>query len=79
VATRRLVCNPADDHLFVSTAKSLARGGTTLRVFEASLRAPYPAAVVHDGTLNADGAERWYVYRDGQWAGARSHLAEVEV
>lgn len=76
---RRLVCNPADDREFVSTATPLAQGERSLRTFEANLRTRYPEATVHDGTLSADHADRWYVYREGRWAGDSSHLADVEV
>jgi hypothetical protein len=79
MSRRRLICNPADDREFVSTATALARRERNVRAFEANLRTHYPNAAVRDGTLSAEQAERWYVYRDGRWAGDASHLADVEV
>ncbi len=75
---RLLVCNPATDREFVSSAASLAEHEPSVDSFEAALRSRYPAARARDGTLS-DEAERWYIYRDGRWAGTDSNMAHVEV
>ncbi len=64
-----VIANPADDAAFVETVRRLSRGERNDRAFERRLRARYPAARVRRGVLSGDESERWYVYRDGLWAG----------
>lgn len=75
---RLLVCYPAADRGFVSSAASLAEHEPDIRSFEVDLRDRYPEARVHDGSLSGEG-ERWYVYRDGRWGGAASRVTHVAV
>jgi GH15 family glucan-1,4-alpha-glucosidase len=77
VIRARIVANPADDPEFVATVRRLARENSSEAVFAAQLWTRYPGAVVHSGRLYAEPAERWYVYRDGRWAGDGSDFASA--
>lgn len=65
----QVIANPSSDADFVRTVRELARHERSARVFEANLRARYPRATVRHGELSGRDGERWYVYRDGRWAG----------
>lgn len=65
----QVIANPSSDGEFVRTVRELARRESSPRVFEANLRTRYPRATVRHGELSGRDGERWYVYRDGRWAG----------
>jgi hypothetical protein len=64
-----LIVNPADDPDFVAAVRNLMSGQPGWKTFEARLRTRYPEATVRASELSGQAGERWYVYRDGHWAG----------
>ena len=65
--THRLVIQPESDAEFVTDVYGLEGRHETAEALESGLRTKYPTVVVHNGIEDLDGAERWYVYRDGRW------------
>ena len=65
----QIVVNPANDAQFVRTVRELAGREHSRHAFEAKLRTRYPSAAVRHSELSGEAGERWYVYRDGRWAG----------
>jgi hypothetical protein len=74
--TPRLIINPADDGDFVAAVRDLVSGHRGWRSFEADLRTRYPEATVRASELSGQAGERWYVYRDGRWAGDGSGILD---
>ncbi len=74
---RRITCNPADDDEFVGTVERLAATERDALSFEAGLRGGYPSASLDVSVLAGEQVERWYVYRDGHWAGDGTGLIEI--
>jgi hypothetical protein len=72
--TPRLILNPADDADFVAAVRNLVAGHPGWRSLEAHLRTRYPEATVRTSELSGQAGERWYVYRDGHWAGDGSGI-----
>ncbi len=66
----RVLVNPPSDAEFVRTVRLLSRRSRGYLAFEAELRVHYPRARVRHRLLCGVDGERWYVYRDGRWAGA---------
>ena len=75
--TVEVIVNPASDAAFVQAVRDLAPGERGDRAFEADLRKLYPLAVVRHGELSGAPVDRWYIYRDGRWAGDGLGFADV--
>ena len=68
----RLVINPQSDLEFATHVQRIAGAGhETPDELRNVLQWTYPQAMVHSGLQDADGTQRWYVYRDGHWTEQR--------
>jgi hypothetical protein len=66
--TYRTVVNPDNDAEFVAEVGRVATPDLVYpQQLETALRDGYPEVQVRNGVRDADGRERWYVYRDGRW------------